>query len=714
MSRWLLLAGPALIIPCLGVEEQECIACGSLNKNWQEERCKRFVELGSSSNTFVGRHGHATAIFPTTSGELALWVIGGRGTEYTKWNFERTTQFADVHYTVDGSTWTQVAELHGDFEARTDVGFLMEDVVDPGDIAPFWERYGHSVNVVRVANGSSISVNMMVLCGGFTPRPDNDVWISEDGEGWYRVGYAPWAGRGYHATAIFHDRLLIMGGSPLTNDIWAGTFNKTGPRSYTMHWQELGNATGIFYDEHGASFEDARNAEAQWTLEAAELSRWSPRAGAAATVQFMHSTNVSGPVERIFLTGGFSAWPCDDPAVRCHPLYDGARCRNDVWVSTDGDKWTRLVAAAPWAARAWHSFVTWSDLVDPYRDVALAAGGFAPRLWLAGGAYIGNRDNNVVRALDAYADLWWTRDGRTWTRVSAATGAGRHLCSSIEAYQLAANDAFVGKYGHSLVPFWRTLNDALVCEDTTLIHGTRCASESNLKTTPLIVPALFFVAGDAGAAVTPAAADVQPSSNVYASASALLCDINGHKCPYPQVLRAPFEDNPPTYERRLSDDILASRSTSKTRAGVCPDPLHACEDALYCKQNELTFYVALNNSASLEVPSNVPWNSYQFAYTAYNISTLSPHPHSLAGIYTDAHGHSLLHGYVARLSGCQCANKQERGSIVGEFSGEYCEVFTQLDAAPARPRPAYFAPLVLASILSLHFTSVVYPRAPSL
>ena len=38
--------------------------------------------------------------------------------------------------------WTRLDYLAGDFTERVDRAFLREDVMDPGDIAPFWERFG--------------------------------------------------------------------------------------------------------------------------------------------------------------------------------------------------------------------------------------------------------------------------------------------------------------------------------------------------------------------------------------------------------------------------------------------------------------------------------------------------------------------------------------------------------------------------------------------
>lgn len=56
------------------------------------------------------------------------------------------------------------------------------DVKAPGPIAPWYARYGHSV--VGVDMDGDGAHDVMVLAGGYTPQPSNDVWISTDGGAW--------------------------------------------------------------------------------------------------------------------------------------------------------------------------------------------------------------------------------------------------------------------------------------------------------------------------------------------------------------------------------------------------------------------------------------------------------------------------------------------------------------------------------------------------
>jgi hypothetical protein len=72
--------------------------------------------------------------------------------------------------------WVQAEDLSGDFFAQN------TDVVQPGPIAPWYHRFGHTVNAID-SNGDG-EEDLMILAGGFNPSPDNDIWISENGTNW--------------------------------------------------------------------------------------------------------------------------------------------------------------------------------------------------------------------------------------------------------------------------------------------------------------------------------------------------------------------------------------------------------------------------------------------------------------------------------------------------------------------------------------------------
>lgn len=72
-------------------------------------------------------------------------------------------------------------------------------------------------------------------------------------------------------------------------------------------------------------------------------------------------------------------------------LYNGRAMKSDVWCSSDGVTWERLVERAPWSPR--HSIATAS---------------FKGRLWVAGGI------NAEYRQI---GDLWSSEDGKTWKEM---------------------------------------------------------------------------------------------------------------------------------------------------------------------------------------------------------------------------------------------------------------------------------------------------------
>ena len=76
-----------------------------------------------------------------------------------------------------------------------------------------------------------------------------------------------------------------------------------------------------------------------------------------------------------------------------------------------------------------------------------------PRIWVAGGGYMGVKGNNNVKTMEAYVDLWWSRDGVEWTPVSYTEGKERSLYSTSETYYIASQKRYIGKWGLKLVPF---------------------------------------------------------------------------------------------------------------------------------------------------------------------------------------------------------------------------------------------------------------------
>ncbi|MEO0108950.1 MAG: hypothetical protein ABIK62_07275 [candidate division WOR-3 bacterium] len=179
---------------------------------------------------------------------------------------------------------------------------------------------------------------MWVLGGSDGNVSYNDVWYSTDGAEWTRATeHATWCGRWGHAVVVHNGKLWVLGG--------ASTRGAT---------QLLGD---VWYSSNGVSWEAA-------TLAAP----WGPR-GHPEVVSW-HDT--------MWLMGG---WLRVDTQLYA----------NDIWCSTDGENWTRVIEAAPWSRRTGHRAVVCDN-----------------RVWVTGG--YSDRPNN---------DVWCSSDCRDWSQVVA-------------------------------------------------------------------------------------------------------------------------------------------------------------------------------------------------------------------------------------------------------------------------------------------------------
>ena len=387
-------------------------------------------ELKSSDGIkFSARHNHASCLFTPIrctvpecklSKKPRLWVIGGKVEYYQMYNLLYSYKQADVWYSepnpdVDppifiGGDWKQIKSMRGDYYAQN------ADVTQPGPIAPWYQRYGHSLTAY--ASKKDNKPDMMLLMGGFAPDPIDDIWVTEDGYTWTyhrpNEGAGGWSPRAWHASVVFNGTLYLMGGSPLNNEIWrlddiwkvnrtTIPLTRTTYMSYTFQsrWTMLGHAA------------------------------WAPMAGMNVLSQWYFSANeTSGnSTERLVLIGGYGGFPSTNVK-----LYDGLRCRGDVWTSSNGSYWTLLSAdGAPGSLppRAWAGAAVLHQegnvKLDPSQSAVDENGqSLAPRIYVVGGGYVGFSTKLTASqvGLKGLTDLQWSRDGITWTRVEYVQGAG--------------------------------------------------------------------------------------------------------------------------------------------------------------------------------------------------------------------------------------------------------------------------------------------------
>lgn len=88
------------------------------------------------------------------------------------------------------------------------------------------------------------------------------------------------------------------------------------------------------------------------------------------------------------------------------------------------ESWSVVTEEAAWEPRGWFGVATLTNASDPYADVApysdaRVAAGAGPRMWLAGGGYMGRKGNSIVHGMVGYVDMWFSTDGLTWHQASS-------------------------------------------------------------------------------------------------------------------------------------------------------------------------------------------------------------------------------------------------------------------------------------------------------
>jgi hypothetical protein len=254
-------------------------------------------------------------------------------------------------------SWTRVVE-HAAFSPRDtaegvvfqgklwlsngylDGGKLVRDLWSSGD--------GATWNLVS-DNTPYDGYSEMVVFDGKIWAVKSSVWNSSDGKNWNQVSpETPFGTRGYGELVVFRNRMWQLGSG---GDAW-------------------NTADGV-----------------KWQCAIADAP-FGPRFGSAVAVYG----------ERLWLLGGATT-EASAPPEKHYPKYT---THNDVWCSSDGVQWTRVIEHAPWAERMW--FVSQV---------------YAGKLWIIGG--FSNRKSVN------FAEVWYTEDGKTWHEYrSAAMFSPRH------------------------------------------------------------------------------------------------------------------------------------------------------------------------------------------------------------------------------------------------------------------------------------------------
>jgi len=234
---------------------------------------------------------------------------------------------------------------------------------------------------------------LWMLGGWEAPETTSQVWVSEDeGRNWKRLPDAPWPPRHGAGWVVFDDRIWVVAGDD-KSDVWSSPDG--------VNWTE---------EVHSAPFGN----------------RYTP---------YVAVFN-----DRLWVMGGIS-WLNDDGT----PMYPGVKAYNDVWSSTDGRQWTRVLAHAPWAPRGLiHGYAVLGD-----------------RLFIMGGgikAGIGaERGTDTVAE---YHDVWYTTNGTEWVRSTdwAAWAARTHVSVASTPSYIYVTDGSVRMQSQTSNEVWRTSN----------------------------------------------------------------------------------------------------------------------------------------------------------------------------------------------------------------------------------------------------------------
>lgn len=164
---------------------------------------------------------------------------------------------------------------------------------------------------------------------------------------------------------------------------------------------------------------------------------WKPRvAHACAAHRQINASDQNVASQYLFVVGGWDGTALDD-----------------VWRMDTSGSWVQMQGTSAWSPRAWHSIVSFESQTPS--DIL-----YGPRLWLIGGSITGDGINQM----HTYTDIWFTRDGQNWTAASSDVSG-----MSTAEWSIVTRDnqqVCVGKWGHSVIPFWRSVKKSYRCNST--------------------------------------------------------------------------------------------------------------------------------------------------------------------------------------------------------------------------------------------------------
>lgn len=210
----------------------------------------------------------------------------------------------------------------------------------PTAVAGFAPRSGHATAV--------FNEKIWVIGGEIGPLDfTNDVWCSGNGEEWVQATEnAGFSARSRHTSIVFDDKLWVIGG-----------------------FEDLAFKNDVWYSDNGTDW-----------VKATENAEFSPRLG--------HKSFVFD--DKIWVIGGGAIWTVF----------------NDVWYSSDGVNWTEATQSPPFLERASHATFVFDN-----------------KMWVAGG----------VQGI-FLNDAWSSKNGIAWTQINTVLPFPKRAMASATVY----------------------------------------------------------------------------------------------------------------------------------------------------------------------------------------------------------------------------------------------------------------------------------------
>jgi hypothetical protein len=282
-----------------------------------------------------------------------------------------------------------------------------------------WQQVAANANFAPRDGAGALTFNgQMWLLGGWNPNDktnfpnvcNSEIWSSTNGATWTeRNAAAPWEGRHTAGYAVMNNRMWVVGGDPIQGhyqtDVWSSTNGVTWQQAtanapwgnrvlhYTIAhnnklWVMGGQTLPQFAGGGEHFYNDVWNSSdgEHWTQVTANAP-WSPRGMIGGAVSFKG---------RMWMLGGGTYETPNSPNRLFY---------NEVWSSADGVNWREDLAAAPWAARQYHSVAVFDN-----------------KMWVLAG---GNFDTPGYNR----NDVWYSSDGLNWTELPNTPWVPRHATS---------------------------------------------------------------------------------------------------------------------------------------------------------------------------------------------------------------------------------------------------------------------------------------------